>query len=613
MLAVLRAALKELGVERLVLGVHDSAFPMTASEETGRGSPYSEGARQLLRFAAAQGFTGIQLGPQGMTHPGSPSPYEATLFTKNPLNLPLADCGLFTEAERASYRTTASSRVDYRSVHARFQRAQAALWQKYASHPELHGAVDAFLAANARWLIPDALYDALCRKHGRAFWLDWPDARDRLLFKENDEALLRAHQAAFSEEIKRHAFIQYLLRKAHDVFRAQAHANKLQLYADLQIGYSAHDAWSHSGLFLSGYRMGAPPSRTNPEGQPWGYFALDPTKIGTREKPGPVLEFVRQRICRILDDYDGVRVDHPHGWVDPWVYRSDDADPLHAVQTGARLRSTPADPNHPRLSSLSIIREAQLNPAAQPYADERVQRIEPAQVDAYSVLLDEIVEQSKARGIPPDGMVCEILSTLPNQIAACLTRHGLGRFRVTQKAKLESKTDVYRSENAQPQDWIMLGNHDTPPIWQVVNRWKTEDLLKARAADLASRLSPSDAAQLAHKLEQDTGLFVNAQLADAFISPARNVYIFFTDLFGYTDVYNTPGTVSDDNWSLRLPADFEALHTRRARNLEALSLPTALQMALRAKPTPERLKLADALQGWASTFSSFKSSGVTES
>jgi 4-alpha-glucanotransferase len=56
----------------------------------------------------------------------------------------------------------------------------------------------------------------------------------------------------------------------------------LKLYGDLQIGISAKDAWAYQGLFLDNYLMGAPPSRTNPEGQPWNYPVLDPARTSGR-------------------------------------------------------------------------------------------------------------------------------------------------------------------------------------------------------------------------------------------------------------------------------------------------------------------------------------------
>src|ERR1019366_2831884 len=83
------AALKSLGIERLVLGVHDASFPGLDGEDIGRGSPYAFGGRAFLRFAAELGFTCVQLGPQGRTSPINASPYDGTLFAKSPLSVAL--------------------------------------------------------------------------------------------------------------------------------------------------------------------------------------------------------------------------------------------------------------------------------------------------------------------------------------------------------------------------------------------------------------------------------------------------------------------------------------------------------------------------------------------
>ena len=82
-------ARRKLGIDRFALQIHDGSFPSDPEEDWGRGSPYSHGAERLFEFAANLGFDTIQLGPQGMTERGNPSPYDGTLFSRNPLNLPV--------------------------------------------------------------------------------------------------------------------------------------------------------------------------------------------------------------------------------------------------------------------------------------------------------------------------------------------------------------------------------------------------------------------------------------------------------------------------------------------------------------------------------------------
>jgi 4-alpha-glucanotransferase len=143
---------------------------------------------------------------------------------------------------------------------------------------------------------------------------------------------------------------------------------------------------------------------------------------------------------------------------------------------------------------------------------------------------------------------------------------------------------VYRTENAEPADWIMIGNHDTKPIWRFVDEWRQTDELRSRAEYLANRLilETEKRSSFVETLIADPGLLAQAQLADLLVSRAENVMIFFTDLFGLTETYNVPGTVAEENWSVRLPPTYQSDYRDRVVRNRALNLPLALGLALRA-------------------------------
>jgi 4-alpha-glucanotransferase len=61
------------------------------------------------------------------------------------------------------------------------------------------------------------------------------------------------------------------------------------------------------------------------------------------------------------------------------------------------------------------------------------------------------------------------------------------------------------------------------------------------------------------------------------------VMVFFTDLLGMHDVYNRPGTIAEENWSLRIPPDFASRYEESRRTGHALDLPRALAIAFRAR------------------------------
>ena len=328
--------------------------------------------------------------------------------------------------------------------------------------------------------------------------------------------------------------------------------------------------------------MGAPPSRTNPEGQPWNYGVLDPALYGTAARPGPVLEFLRRRADKLFAEFDGLRIDHPHGLIDPWVYRAAMPDQLRAVQAGSRLFSSP---DVPELALFAIANSDQLNPSQPRHADGWVRDLSEAQVARYATLFDPLVSAARSHGRGGAELVAEVLSTQPYPVARVLERHGLGRFRVTQKAKLDDPRDVYRAENAAPADWIMVGNHDTEPVWRVTERWCDSGLAAGHARSLAERLipKPSERTAYADSIAHDPQALARAKLAELFLGPAEQVMIFFTDLLGMREAYNRPGTISADNWSLRIPRDYLERYEADRRAGAALDLEAALRLALHAR------------------------------
>ncbi|UQA60962.1 4-alpha-glucanotransferase [Polyangium aurulentum] len=608
-------ALRLLEVDRLVLAIHDASFPSEPDEDTGRGSPYTAGAGRFYRFLKDLGFGAVLLGPQGELSADNPSPYDGAVFSRCTTSIALAPlahdpvwAGLLRPETLETIVTqrpqTPRGRTHHRYAHASVRRALDEAWIAFrekrrldAPPPELArltAGLEALRTRHARWLEQDTLYDRLSSQHGSGHFKDWP-ALDARLFaplpgdESAAEARIRALRAEHAGAIEANAFRQFVVGEQHRALRGLLGSIGLELYGDLSIGFAPQDEWAQRSIMLAGYRMGAPPSRTNPEGQPWGYPVLDPAQW-----TGAAREFIRARMNGMFEAYDGVRIDHPHGLVDPWVYAASAPDPLAAVQRGARLRSSPDLHDHPALVPFAIPRPEQIDRRLPRHADRWVNALEPAQVDQYAVLFDAIVESARAERHGAGSLFCEVLSTLPAPLEAVLVRHGLGRFRVTQKANLEDPRDVYRSENAEPADWIMMGTHDTPPMWLLVEKWRAEGKIAAQAAYLAERLSLGDAGALA----RDPGLLVNAKLADALASRARSAMIFFADLLGLRETYNVPGTISDDNWSLRVPEGWEAEYFDKRARGEALDLRRALGMALRAAArgaTGDLATLADRL------------------
>jgi len=589
MAELIDAALAELGVRRMLLAIHDVSFPAEPDEDTGRGAPSTAAATRLLGFARELGFTGLQLGPQGQTSRDNPSPYDSTIFSRHLGSIALRSlrpggqfAGLVSEA------TLTTAVLDAPGGPAQHARAHDVMHrildEAYANlragaRPDLAAELASYRAANDAWLERDALYFATSREHGGRSFQDWP-ALDARLWNPapGDEALATARVrelvSRHAEAIDRHAFGQLLAHAEHDRVRALCGELGLLLYGDLQVGYSEADKWSYGAAFLAGYVMGAPPSRTNPDGQPWNYPVLDPDQLA-----GAARELVRARIDKALAEYDGLRIDHPHGLVCPWVYRSDTDDPGRAVREGARLFESPDLPDHPRLARFAIARPDQLDRSVPRYADGWVTDLTEDQVTRYAVLFETIAEAATRHGRSRTDLSCEVLSTLPLPLRRVLERYGLGRWRVAQKANLDDPNDVYRTENARREDWVMLGNHDTAPVFALIRGWSPETRAKW-IAHLTRRLSLDPA--FARTLATSDGHLATAMLAELFASESENVSIFFADLFGMEERFNAPGTISDENWRVRLPHDFDVRYARGVESGAVLDVRLALALALEA-------------------------------
>lgn len=564
----IRAALQRLEIERLVLSIHQASFP-AADDDLGYGTPYSARGGALIEWLAGLGFTGVSLGPAGITSRNNPSPYDATGLSRNPLHIalgPLCQAGWLDQRllDAAIADRPAGDRVAYEYAWRTQRRLLAEVLARRGDDPALQQRL-ARLRQAAPWLDREAWFESVVTAVGHDDWRRWP-----------------ATPPTDPQGAREFLLWQLLVREQHAEFCQRIHLLGIRVYADLPIGTSHREQFLFRERFLAGYAMGAPPSRTNPEGQPWGYAVLDPAQL----EPGSAAwHYAATRLDAVLQDHDGVRIDHPHGWICPWVYRTDDPDPLHAVQQGARLYESPDLPDHPALAAFARVRADQIDRAQPRHADHWVREIEPDQVVRYAQPFDLIIERLLAQGHQRGDLLVEVLSTCPRPLAEVLARHQLGRYRVTQKANLSDPRDVYRSDLARPEDWIMVGTHDTPPLRAVQARWQATDELPRRAAYLAGRLAhtPSERAELTQRLTDDPAALTTAMFADLFCGPARNVLVFWADLLGLSEVYNRPGVLDADNWSLRVPADFERVYRQACQRRAAPDLARALAWALHAR------------------------------
>ncbi|HEY9686059.1 MAG TPA: 4-alpha-glucanotransferase [Coleofasciculaceae cyanobacterium] len=629
----IRNAKQALGIERLCLITPVGSLPKT-QYDTGNGSLL--GATDFFQFATRLGFDTYQLDPPGKRKRDDASPYTGTVFSLDPITsidlAPLATEEWGNLLSQETFERIVANNPNKDGVRTAYQyifdEQHQALQEVYDTFSQnlgegsqnplargiakLTGALNPsgraqvierlnreaqeFLAQNQDWLKQDALYEALIHEYGNDHYPAWsgPQADlDRHLFNPRNEAEAEQAKARILEleqkaapVIGAYKFSQFIAAKQREEFKQIGAQQGFQTMADRQVAFSDRDRWAYQKLFLTDWSMGAPPDYYSPTGQAWGFPVMDPEKLfnpdGSLGEGGQLLYRLYEKMFE--ENPGGLRIDHIVGLIDPWVYPAK----ARTALDGARLFSSP---EHPVLGKYALVSEQDLDFEKGPFDAHRVKwdALTPEVTDRYGRIVDRILlpaaEEAAKRNGAPVPIQCEDLGVLTNPVMKIMEERQLSGIALTQYVNQDNPKDPYRGRNIQERTWAALGNHDTPPIreWaqEVV---KNPDLAYRHAALLAEDLIPESAERegFIQQLMHDPAALAHAKWVELFTSPARKLQVFFGDWLGL-ERYNKPGSTAEENWSLRIPKDFQKAYFEKVKQGEALNLPEVMLQALKAR------------------------------
>ena len=574
---VISEALKALGKENLALIVHGSSFPACDGEDTGFGSFNSESGHALIDYASKI-FNAIQLGPAGKTKASDSSPYCGTIFSGNPLFIDLKQLTTkewgeilsiesFKKVVRENPKQN-SGRTAYSYISNAQIQALKEAWENFKSSKLLKKDFEKFKKENSFWLENDSLYEALSIENGSDFWYGWKNNTDKNLLNPKSEEEVKLYEARineikekYSDDIEFYKFCQFVLEVQNEKTKKFALQKGVKMIADRQVAFSDRDAWAYQSLFLDGWFLGCPPDYFSKNGQAWGFPVMDPDKMfnadGSLGEGGILMKNLYKKMFK--ENQGGVRIDHIVGLIDPWVYK---VGKKPMCEDGAgRLYSSP---EHPELSRYAIARNEDLDWTLEADKEKRVKTLSDEQIKLYGRLIEKIViGAAKECGLDKNSIVCEDLGTLTNPVAAVMEKYELQGMRLTQFVVPEKPAHPYRCKNITENVWNMVGTHDNNPIetWaeSMINTHEGYLHAKNLVEDLFAEAENKD--DIIVRLTQDKEYLTFVKLTEIFASKAKNVQIFFTDFFKIKETYNTPGTSGDQNWSLRVPNNFEEKET----------------------------------------------------
>lgn len=613
----IQEALKVLGKKNLALIMHSNSFPSLSDEDTGFGSANSSAGKKVIDFASGI-FNAIQLGPAGKTKACESSPYTSTIFSNNPLFIDLKQLTtnewgniLSIDSFNDIVKNNPNNNKSKTAYSYIYKAQQSALKEAFESFKtsksknlkNIKEDFEKYKRENSFWLDKDALYEALSVEHDNDYWPLWQSEMDKNLFnpKSIEEKMefgkrINELEKKYADEINFYAFCQFVAHCQIESTKEYALSKNIKMIADRQVAFSDRDCWAYQSLFLEGWLLGCPPDYFSADGQDWGFPVMDPEKLyrdnGSLAEGGILMKALFKKMFK--ENPGGVRIDHIVGLIDPWVYKKGHKPKID--EGAGRLYSSP---EHPDLSKYAIPTKDDLNFGVEADKEQRVHTLSDKQIKLYGRLIEKIViAAAKEEGLDKDAIVCEDLGTLTNPVAAVMKKYDLQGMKLTQFVVHEMYEHPYRCKNIEKRSWAMVGTHDNQPVsmWadSLIN--SHEGYLHARnlVDDLFDYEENKD--DIIVELTNDADFLAQVKLVEIFACEAENIQIFFPDYFGLKEVYNIPGTSGDENWSLRLPNNFEEVFCNNLKSDKALNLPLILQFAIKARGQDCAKKCSDLIE-----------------
>ncbi|HUK66520.1 MAG TPA: 4-alpha-glucanotransferase [Anaeromyxobacteraceae bacterium] len=462
----------------------------------------------FARWARASGFSVVQVLPVHETSRGQSSPYSAlTAFALDPV---YAAIDALEDFQAAGGRDALSP--EEQEELAALQGVPAVSWPRVRDLKgrALRLAFESFL--DAEWKRHSERAQKLeqyAREH--ASWLD-----DYALFvtlhdlqggqawtawegplRDREPSALAAARGAHSGEILFQVWQQWQLDLQWHAARRACNDEGVELMGDLpfMVAGDSADVWSRPFDFRMDARVGVPPDQYSETGQDWG---LPVYRWDRMAKNG--FAFMNERARRTGELYDLYRVDHVVG-----LYRT------YYRELGETVGAfTPPD--------------------------------EPGQQKNGEKMLTLLAQGAR--------VVAEDLGVIPDFVRASLRRLRVPGYRVL---RWEKDGAVYRD----PAKWPAVslgttGTHDTDALAD----W-FEGLAAAERAELLKIPGLS-------RLREPAPERFSAEVRDALLelvyrSGSDLVLLPFQDAFGSRERVNVPGTVTESNWSYRMPLTLSAL------------------------------------------------------
>ena len=462
----------------------------------------------VAAWLASAGQRVFQLLPLNEMAPGQQSPYSAiSAMAIDPIYIHVpavpefqalgGEAGLAPGDREALAAFRRAPRIDHRPIRrlkyaalrAAFDRFLEAEWRR---DTERARALRSYASEQAWWIEDYSLFRALhVREHERP-WTEWPAELQR-----REPAAIDRARRELADEVVFHHYLQWLAGTQWQRARRRTHG--VELFGDLpfMVDGDSADVWARQHQFRLDVSVGAPPDAFSASGQDWG-MPLYQWDVMAMED----FRWLRERARRSADLFHGYRVDHLVGF-----YRT-----YGRLKPGGQGFFTPAD--------------------------------EPSQL----ALGERLLQLFQVAGAE---IIAEDLGTVPDFVRASLVRLGVPGYRVLRwERHWHSTGHPFRDPTEYPRLSVAAsGTHDTEPLAVWWAEAPEEERRQVSELPLIRQIAGgTDLMQAPY-----TPTVRDVVLEALFASGSDLLVLPVQDAFGWRDRINEPATVSNDNWTYRLP------------------------------------------------------------
>ena len=167
-----------------------------------------------------------------------------------------------------------------------------------------------FKQQNSYWLEGFALYKVIKDFHKGSAWYEWQDQ-----YKQRQPSALSDFSKQHQKEIEFQMWVQWLLYEQFSEAKRYADSKSVLIKGDLPILVSTDsaDVWSHPEFFKLEFAAGAPPDMYCEKGQRWGTPTYNWENIAADN-----YRYLKEKLSYAHNFYDMLRIDHVVGLFRIW-------------------------------------------------------------------------------------------------------------------------------------------------------------------------------------------------------------------------------------------------------------------------------------------------------